>query len=363
MRVFQLAKFWKFISIPFIAAVSVAVFLTAQDYRKLPKGSVRQFNRQAEPYESGPLKIGGKIPNGPGDTTFAPYLKIPASQKFYVSVAEPDTWCINEDCNLDGAFIQTLGGWLQVEDTDQAEIEATFGLDLPENQDVKSTVLIGDNEGKIIGIYPNKGLSDVMDILKLYPDLADFSFLKGVKEFGLLKVGEFAPLKPGYRISHLSSELSKFSMATIPEEKKFYIYALQKRKYDIVGMREKYENKYVCFLGGCRYPEPDPPHDFLFASIDELGGWFLANDMGEEAEMIKLFGMKPEEVLSGKISLVAVTDHKGVILALHPNKTLFDTLTILSQVPEVTNTAEWRNKTLIKSVESGSSEAARANYF
>lgn len=326
-------KFWKSIITIFIVIFAAAVVLfVIYDYKKLPESSVRRFNRQNEPYESGPLRIGGKIPNGPGDTTFAPYLKIPASQKFYVSVAEPDTWCINEDCNLDGAFIQTLGGWLQVEDTDQAEIEATFGLDLPENQDVKSIVLIGDDEGKIIGIYPNKGLSDVINILKNYPDLADFSFLNGVNEFSSLKVGNFAPLKPGDRISHLSGELSKFSIASVPEGKDFYIYALQKRKYDIVGIYEKYENEYVCFLGGCRHPEPDPPHDFLFASIDELGGWFLANDMGEEAEMIKLFGMNPEEVLSGKISLVVVTDRKGVILALHPGKTLSDTFTILSQM-------------------------------
>lgn len=333
MRAFYLVKFWKFIGIAFIVVVFVAVFLIAQDYRKLPEGSVRQFNRQAEPYEIGLLKIGGKIPNGPGDTTFAPYLKIPASQKFYVSVAEPDTWCINEDCNIDGAFIQTLGGWLQVENTYQSTIKETFGLDLPENQNVKSIVLIGNQSGKIIGIYPNKGLSDVMDILKLYHDLADFSFLNGVSEFGKLKVGEVAPLKPGNSIGYLSDALVKNSITRIPEDKKFYLFALQKRKYDIVGMYEKYENEYMCFLGaGCRYPEPDPPHDFLFDAIDRLNGWFLTNDH-DNSKMIELFGLDPQEVLSGKSSLVVLTDAKGFIVALHPHKTMSDALTILSQHP------------------------------
>lgn len=344
MRLFCFVKFWKFITVTLVAISVIIVVFVVYDYRRLPEGSVRKFNRQNEPYDIGPLEIGGEIPYGPGETTFAPYLKIPVSQKFYVSVAEKDTWCINDDCYLEGAFIQTMGGWLQVEDIDHAEVGAMFGLDLPENKDVKSLVLVGDNQGRIVGIYPNKGLSDVIDILKNYPNLVDFNLLSGVNGFGLLKVGEPAPLKPGDSLPYLSNELSELSgdlVANVPKEKDFYIYALQKRKYDIVGMDEKYENKYICLPSGCRYPEPDPPHDFLFADIDELNGWFLANSI-EDGGIIEMFGMQPEEVLSGKTSLVVVTDRAGVILVLHPGKTLSDMLTILSQIPEVASTTEWR---------------------
>lgn len=334
MRLFYFAKSRESFCIVLVIIGIIFIFGIIPHYRKLPEGGVRQFNRQYEPYENGSLRIGGKMPWGPGDSTFAPYLKIPASQKFYISIAEPDNWCINEDCNLDGAFIQTLGGWLQVEDTDQAEVNSSFGLNLPEHNNIKSIIIIGDNKGKIIGIYPNKGLKDILGILKNYTDLADFDLLSGVSEFGKLKVGSPAPLKPGDSISHLSRELSKFSITNIPEGKKFYLYGLQKKKYDIAGMYEPYKNEYACIPeAGCRYPEPDPPHDFLFDTIDQLGGWFLANDDG--GRLIEAFGLDPNYILSGKLSLVVLIDAKGVIVALHPHKTLSDALTILSQHPDL----------------------------
>ena len=336
MRLSYPAKFWITFGLVFFAVVVIFVFGVIQDYRKLPESSIRQFNRQYEPYEIGSLKIGWEMPWGPGDSTFAPYLKIPAPQKFYVSIAEPDIWCINGSCGIEGDFIQTMGGWLQVEDTYQSEVEPSFGLDLPENNNTRSMVIIGDRNGRIVGLYPNKVIKDILNILKNHPNLADFDVLFGVREFGKLKVGGLSPLKPGDQISQMSEELKKrLSVSRIPEDKKFYLYALEKRRYDIVGMYEPYENTYACILEtGCRYPEPDPHHDFLFETMEELGGWFLANDQNNLA-MIELFDLDPQEVLSGKSSLVVLTDSEGVILALHPNKTLSDTFTILSQHPKL----------------------------
>ena len=293
--------------------------------------SVKQF---------GPIKLGDKIiSGGQGDFTFAPLLEIPASN-FYVTIVQDESWCANEECGLRGAIVETFGGWLQMENPhNYPDLASMAGLDLPENQHVKSIVLIGDRDSKIVGIYPDKGLEDIFSILKKHPDLADFNFLNGTSEFGRLRVGELAPLKPGDSISHLSDELSEFSVSKVPKGKKFYIYALQKRKYDIVGeyLHEPYENEYLCFLGaGCRYPEPDPPHDFLFATMRELGGWFLANDE-ENGKMAELFGLNQKDVLSGKKSVVVLTDAKGVIRAIHPQKTTEDVITILSQHPELAN--------------------------
>jgi hypothetical protein len=331
MRLFYFLKYWKFFIIIVAIISTVFIFEIVRDSMKLPEGSIRRFNRQYEPYEVGPLKIGSKMPWAPGDSTLAPYLTIPLLQKFYISVAEPDNWCANENCGIDGGFIQTMGGWLQVENTHQSEVGPSFGLDLPEHNNIKSIVIVGDRKGRIVGIYPNKDLKDVLNILKNHPDLANFGLLSGVTEFGKLKSGHLAPLKPGDPIS--SGELEKFSVDTIPKNKKFYLYALQKRKYDVVGMREKQKNEYDCFLGaGCRYPEPDPQHDFLFDTIDRLNGWFLANDM-KNTELIKLFGLDPDDVLSGKTSLVVLTDARGIIVGLHPQKTLSDAVTILSQHP------------------------------
>ncbi len=121
-----------------------------------------------------------------------------------------------------------------------------------------------------------------------------------------------------------------------------HFYSLQKRKYKEggFGVYERYENEYACLISGCRYPEPDPPHDFLFGYIDELGGWFLTNDE-DNSEMVKLFGLNQEEVLAGKSSLVILMDSKGVIRAIHPNKTMSDALTILSQHPDLADVEGW----------------------
>jgi len=287
----------------------------------------------------GNLKLGGKTISGEGDGTLAPYMEIPAS-KFYVTIVQDDHWCIIEDCGLDGALIQTMVGWLQMEKTTvYPDAQEEAGLNLPENKNIKSIVLIGDQNSKIAGIYPSRGLDDVIPILKLHPDLADFNLLKGVSEFGSFRIGELAPFKPGDPITHLSDKLAKFA-THIPKDKKFYFYSAQKRKYKEVGMYERYENKYLCFISGCRYPEPDPPHDFLFAYIDELGGWFLTNDEDSSA-MVKLFGLDQEEVLSGKSSLVILTDSQGAIVAIHPNKTMSDALTILSQHPDLADVEGW----------------------
>lgn len=325
---------WVVLGLVIIFLAFIVIFSVIQPYTQLPEGSVRKINRSWEnPSKIDSLTIGSKMPGGPGDTTFAPHLKIPAGQKFYVSVAEPGTWCINEDCGVDGALIQTMGGWLQVEDTYQATDEEFFGLDLPENKHIKSLVIVGNHEGRIAGMFPNRGLKDVLFILRFYPNLANFNFLNGINKFGILKVGGTAPLKPGDSIK--SNELDKFSVTKIPKNKKFYIFALQKRKYDDVGIDEPYENKYACILEvGCRYPEPDSAHDFLFEHIEKLGGWFLANDKNNSA-MIKLFGLETENVLSGKSSLVALTDAEGIIIALHSGKTMSDAITILSQHPEL----------------------------
>jgi len=309
----------------------IVIFLIIKNYNKLPEGSVRKINRSSEePLNFTPLKIGKEMPFGPGGWTFAPYMEIPASQKFYVSIIQDELWCSGGDCGIDGSLIETMGGWLQVANTAQPTDKEFFGLYLPENQYIKSLVVVGDKEGKIVGLYPNKGFEDILAILKNHPDLANFDLLPGVSEFRKLKVGMLAPLKPSEEIGHLSDTLVKHSITHIPKDKKFYLYGLQKRKYDMVGMYEKYENEYDCFLGGCRYPEPDPPHDFLFDEIDHLGGWFIVNDE-DNTVMIELFGLDPKDVLSGKSSLVVLTDADGIIVALHPNKTLSDTFTILSQ--------------------------------
>ncbi|GEM_PF-2558120 len=288
----------------------------------------------------GHIAIGGETVAGRGSFTFAPYYAIPPA-KFYVTVVDHDIWCSNEDCSLDGALIQTMGGWLQAEKTSGgSEIREQIGLDLPENKEIKTLVIISDGNNKIAGIYANRGLSDVLPILRLHPDLADFAMLAGVQEFGALKVGQPAPLQPGNTLKRFGDKPERYSITHIPAGKKFYLFSVQRRKYDTFGGKGPYrdekpqENEYVCYLSGCRYPEPDPPHDFLFADVENLRGWFFSNDQDNSA-LPALFGISQEAVLGGKSSLVVLTDGAGIIRAIHPQKTMSDALTILQQHPDL----------------------------
>jgi len=347
---FYFKKYWKLFLVVFILiAIIIAAVIILLNYKPLPKGSVRKINRDRDFY-SEPIRIGGSMPSGPGGSTFGPILNIPNNRKFYVDVAQRDFWCSNESCGLAGSIVQTMGGWIEVENINQpAVVEGAFGLNLPENKNIKSVVIVGDKNGKIVGIYLNKDYKDVLSILeKNHSNLADFGSLSGVNEFLGLKIGEYAPLRQGDDISYLFSDKARNTENNIPNGKKFYLYSIQKKKNIILGIDElkkpskeqiESRNGYVCFLGGCRYPEPDPPHDFLFAEIDEIGGWFLAND-NDDTKMMELFGLNPEEVLSGKKSLVVLTDGEGKILAIHPNKTLSDAITILSQHPDIVNLKE-----------------------
>ena len=318
MRKFYFLKSRQFIGIIFLIIFSIAALLVTQDYRKLPEGGVRQFNRQTEPLKLGPFKIGGDIPLKPklewAETPKDGFI----TSKFYVNIAEPNLVCFGKYCNIHAAAINTMGGWLEARGTG-VTIDELFGLDLEENRNVQSIVIIGDHNGKIVGLYPNKALRDVVSILQFYPELADFDLLKGVDKFGSLKVSESAPLHPGDSIKYLSERLEKFSIDRIPAGKKFYLYSLQKN--DSGG------DSYFCDIAGCKYLGVA---DASFNLVEDLQGWFLASD-NDNKKMIELFGLDPQKVISGQSSLVVLTDSKGVIIALHPQKTMSDALTILSQ--------------------------------
>lgn len=286
---------------------------------------------QANLTQHEPLVLGAQMVFGFGTPTESPYLERPYQTprpKFYVVIAESDRHCVVDICGPEGSLIKTMGGWVQVYNTKFAGTREFFELDLPKNKDAQSATIISDQNGRVAGIYPNKNFGDVIAVLKLHPELANFNLVEGVNEFGILKVGELSPLKPGDRIDYLSESLDTFAayFFYIPKDKKFYLYALQNKSFDGYS--------YLCFLNGCQYPEFAPDHNFLPGVVDYLGGWFLANDK-YKGKIVELFGLNQKDVLSGKSSLVVLTDARGIILALHPHKTISDAITILSQHPDI----------------------------
>ena len=303
-----------------------------KEYGALLEKDIRKADfYQTNSIQREPLALGAQMVFGFGTPTESPYPEKPyqaPKPKFYIVVAEPDRHCVVDICGVEGSIIKTIGGWAQIYNTKFAETRDFFEFDIPKNKDVETMVIVSDENGKIVGIYPNKKFNDVIAILKLHPKLVDFGLIRGVDEFGMLKVGELAPLKPEDRIAHLSKSIDPFAayFSYVPKDRKFYLYGLQNKSFDGYS--------YLCFLAGCQYPEFAPDHYFLPGLVDYLDGWFLANDM-ENGELIKLFGLNPNDVLGGKLSLVVLTDAKGIIVALHPRKTLSDAITILSQHPDL----------------------------
>lgn len=293
-----------------VGIVLVAVSsITFSSWRTMQFGGVRKF---------GPLVLGGKSPTGAGDGTFAPYLTVP-QLKFYVTIVQDDLWCINESCGIEGALVYTMGGWLEMETPKNfPDIEEMVGLNLEKNENIHSIVTIGDREEKLVGIYPNKGLKDLVSILHLHPDVVDFNLLKGVNEFGPLKIGELAPRKPGDPTGYTKNKPSAYPLASIPAGKKFYMYVFNK---DLIG-------KGYCAFYECETRKEYPNGSY----IEDLGGWFSSDGLPETA---RAFGLDPVKIARGEESLVVVTDPLGKIIAIHPHKTLKDILAILSQLSDV----------------------------
>lgn len=117
----------------------------------------------------GPLKVGDDMPVQVGNSTFAPWKKIPPA-KFYIVIIQKELWCLFEECGPEGKQIAKAGGWLEGRNTVTfPDANTDFGLE--ENKDVKSITVVGDKKGKIVGIYPHATTEDLSLVLAQHTDL------------------------------------------------------------------------------------------------------------------------------------------------------------------------------------------------
>ncbi len=135
---------------------------------------IQMILSQNRTIEYGPLKIGNKSPDRPGDPTAYPYKVVPESN-FYVSVVQKGlpVYCIFEDCGMYGILVECMGGWLTGDD--QIETAEEFGVDYKKlKADKASMIIVADKNANIVGIYPNKRMYDLPNILKKHPDLSKY---------------------------------------------------------------------------------------------------------------------------------------------------------------------------------------------
>lgn len=152
-------KILLFLIIVFVAFATGGFIKHFHLNRSLLHGGVIRF---------GHLTLGGEAPIGPGSATFAPELYIPPS-KFYIGLAQENLWCVFEECSPLGGKVAALGGWLQSENTKQPTVADDFGLS--ENPLVASVIVVGDETGKIIGIYPKKNITNLSSLLHIHRNL------------------------------------------------------------------------------------------------------------------------------------------------------------------------------------------------
>lgn len=252
----------------------------------------------------GDFRIGGVAPDTPGENMAHPYSVVPPA-RFYVYLRHPDVrnaQCVYDECGRGGEIVATLRGWLHgssLDDFNRAQLR------LPPA--TKSFILIANADTVIVGIYPNADISDLPDILRKHPDLADFGMLKGVRQLGPIAVGAPLPFKP----THMFEGAEDMPDLT----PRFYVYVVHE----------------TANSGGlCPYYECGTYVDAVYLT----GGAFDAFDSGD-GEILKKLGLSPSQVARREVTLVVVTDADGTVLSIHPNKDMRDIMTILTQHPDL----------------------------
>ena len=96
--------------------------------------------------------------------------------KFYILLVDKDdvfpkkySWPIEEVIN------EKIGGLIERADSSTSVFKEIFGSKNDKNKRIFSVVIITDKNAKIVGVYPNKKLSELVDVLQLHPDLIDLS--------------------------------------------------------------------------------------------------------------------------------------------------------------------------------------------
>lgn len=264
--------------------------------------------------EFGPLELGKQLPRT-ANSGIMSVSRQSAEVKFYVYIVKKNFVCTNDNCGIYGALTRTMGGQLEGARLNDRQSFEEFGFDEEYGRlDIYESLVIVANESKeIVGLYPNKDIDDVVIVLKQFPDLANFDLLKGESEFGPLRLGEYAPFRPGDKVEDNRRNTMVSNIAT---DQRFYVYALHKEFSDMG----------FCYSFQC-YGIDDTDH----TRDDNYNGWFSGH--GDPLTLMR-FGLDPQKIQNGEQSLVVVTDRIGKIRALHPGKDKYDVLSILWQLPE-----------------------------
>lgn len=116
------------------------------------------------------IKIGAVLPVG-GDE-----LEKISKYKFYILLMDKEnTFPKKYSWGLEEIITEKIGGLIERADSSNPLFSEIFGLHRDKNKRIFSMILITDRNARIVGIYPNKKLSELVDVLQLHPHLIDLS--------------------------------------------------------------------------------------------------------------------------------------------------------------------------------------------
>ncbi len=166
----------------------------------------------------------------------------------------------------------------------------------------KSLIVVADRHSKIVGVYHNKLLSDLLNILKdNHSDLLDLKLLEGMAELGDLKIGEKMPFEKKEIPYYLPDDI---------KDPSFHFFFIRQKPTWGCGF-------YECGAA----LEIIPHNNGVFAEITE-----------KESEIIEKMGFSSSQVARGEMSAVVVAGKDFKVLGIYPNKDMRDMYFILRQL-------------------------------
>ena len=133
--------------------------------------SVAYFVKNYEPKLNHPtIKVGNSLPINANEQQ-----KI-SKHKFYILLVDrKDAFLKKYSWALEEVINEKLGGLIERADSSATIFTEIFGLNNEKNKKIFSVVIVTDKNAKIIGVYPNKKLHELVDVLQLHPDLIDLT--------------------------------------------------------------------------------------------------------------------------------------------------------------------------------------------
>lgn len=118
------------------------------------------------------ITLGMQAAQGAGTPTIwaPPYRTVPES-RFYVYAIGDEHMCIGSDCGAGGYFVECLGGWLAGEKIITEEFD--YGLrDAGVDMKKQTIITVANNDGKIVGIYPDARIRNLPYIMRNHRNLS-----------------------------------------------------------------------------------------------------------------------------------------------------------------------------------------------